>query len=215
MTTIAIDGPAGAGKSSVAQRVAEGLGFEYLDTGAMYRAVALVALEEGIDLENGAALGRRAAELAIRVGDRVTIDGRDVTVEIRSPRVSEVVSKVASHETVREVMADHQRRIATDRDVVMEGRDIGTVVVPGAEVKIFLTASAHERAKRRARQLGVDDPDEVDDIAQSIAARDRKDSERAASPLRKADGAFEVDSTNKSLEEVVEEIVGRARKVLG
>src|SRR5438105_4932218 len=147
---VAIDGPAGAGKSTVARAAARALGFGYLDSGAMYRAVALSALEKDGDP------AERAAEMSIELGDRVIVDGRDVTEEIRDPRVSEVASRIATLKPVREALVRKQRELLQTGDWVGEGRDIGTVVAPGAELKIFLTASPQTRARRRARDLGTD-----------------------------------------------------------
>jgi len=147
---VAIDGPAGAGKSTVARALASRLGFRYLDTGAMYRALTWLALEEGVDLESGAALGALAQASAIAFDrDRVTIAGEDVTEAIRRPEIDRVVSTVARHPEVREVMRDRQRELAEQGDAVIEGRDIGTVVCPNADVKVYLVANPEERARRR------------------------------------------------------------------
>jgi CMP/dCMP kinase len=201
---VAIDGPAGAGKSTVARAAARALGFTYLDSGAMYRAAALALLERG-----GAA--SEVAERAdIRVGDRVLLDGRDVTAEIRAPDVSEAASKVAVNPKVREAMAAKQRALLAAGDWVAEGRDIGTVVAPDAPVKVFLTASAEERARRRAAELGAD----VDTVMRDQALRDAQDSTREHSPLQLAPGAVELDTTGLDVDEVVArivELVERAR----
>jgi CMP/dCMP kinase len=201
---VAIDGPAGAGKSTVARAAARALGFTYLDSGAMYRAAALALLERG-----GAA--SEVAERAdIRVGDRVLLDGRDVTAEIRTPDVSEAASKVAVNPKVREAMAAKQRALLAAGDWVAEGRDIGTVVAPDAPVKVFLTASAEERARRRAAELGAD----VDTVMRDQALRDAQDSSREHSPLALAPGAVELDTTGLDVDEVVArivELVERAR----
>ena len=201
---VAIDGPAGAGKSTVARAAARALGFTYLDSGAMYRAAALALLERG-----GAA--SEVAERAdIRVGDRVLLDGRDVTAEIRTPDVSEAASRVAANPKVREAMAAKQRALLAAGDWVAEGRDIGTVVAPDAPVKVFLTASAAERARRRAAELGAD----VDTVMRDQALRDAQDSTREHSPLQLAPGAVELDTTGLDVEEVVArivELVERAR----
>ena len=197
---IAIDGPAGAGKSSVARSVAERLGFTYLDSGAMYRTVALAALEQGVE---PAAL---ADAIRIELGDRVRLEGRDVTREIRSPRLSEAASRAAADPLVRAAMVAHQRRLLSEGDWVAEGRDIGTVVAPHAEVKVFLTADPHERARRRAAELGLD----VARVLADQAARDERDRNREHSPLRPAEGAVEIDSTRLTLSEVVERIAGLA-----
>ena len=201
---VAIDGPAGAGKSTVARAAARALGFTYLDSGAMYRAAALALLERG-----GAA--SEVAERAdIRVGDRVLLDGRDVTAEIRTPDVSEAASRVAVNPKVREAMAAKQRALLAAGDWVAEGRDIGTVVAPDAPVKVFHTASAEERARRRAAELGAD----VDTVMRDQALRDAQDSTREHSPLQLAPGAVELDTTGLDVDEVVArivELVERAR----
>jgi cytidylate kinase len=216
MTTVAIDGPAGAGKSTVARLVADALGFEYLDTGAMYRAVALAALQRGVDPSDGAALGRLAASLDLDVGERVTLDGRDVTAAIRTEEVSRAVSEIAAHPEVRESLAARQRTFAGAHDVVMEGRDIGTSVTPRAEVKVFLTASAEERARRRGCQLGLArDSAALEEVRRAIQERDRSDAGRAASPFARAPDALIVDSTGRSARDVAREIVARVREVVG
>jgi cytidylate kinase len=202
---VAIDGPAGAGKSTVAREGARRLGFTYLDSGAMYRAVALAALERG----------REAVEVApavrVELGERVLLDGRDVTEAIRGPDVSEAASRAAAEPVVREAMVAEQRRLLADGDWVAEGRDIGTVVAPGAEVKVFLTADPAERARRRAAELGAN-PERV--LAEQ-AIRDERDRTRAHSPLEPAAGAVVLDTTELSLEQVVDrvvELVRRARR---
>jgi cytidylate kinase len=201
---IAIDGPAGAGKSTVAREVARALGFTYLDSGAMYRAAALALLEQG-----GAA--SEVAERAdIRLGDRVRLDGLDVTAEIRTPEVAEAASRIAANPKVRGALASKQRALLANGDWVAEGRDIGTVVAPDAPVKIFLTASPEERARRRAAELGAD----LETVLKDQALRDAQDSTREHSPLRLAPGAVELDTTGLSVDEVVArivELVERAR----
>ncbi len=197
---VAIDGPAGAGKSSVARAVAARLGFTYLDTGAMYRAVALAALRRG------APAAEVAAGLRVSVGERVLLDGEDVSAEIRAPEVSEAASRAAAEPAVRAAMVAEQRRLMSAGDWVAEGRDIGTVVAPDAAVKVFLTASPHERARRRAEQLGADPATVL--VEQTI--RDARDAQREDSPLRPADGAVELDSTGLSQADVVERIVALA-----
>ena len=205
---IAIDGPAGAGKSTVARRVAAGLGFTYLDSGAMYRCVALAALERGADLDD-AGLGSLARSLAIGLdGERVELDGRDVSAAIRAPEVTEAASRVSVHLSVREAMVAAQRRLIAVGRYVAEGRDIGTVVSPDAPLKVFLTASDEERARRRAVQSG-------EDPAAVLAAqreRDRRDETREHSALRAAPDAVEVDTTGLGLQEVVDRIVALARE---
>jgi cytidylate kinase len=194
---VAIDGPAGAGKSTVARALARALGFTYLDSGAMYRAAALALLERG-----GAASD--AAEAAdIQLGERVLLDGRDVTAEIRAPAVTEAASRIATNQKVREAMAAKQRALLAAGDWVAEGRDIGTVVAPDAPVKVFLTASAEERARRRAAELGAD----LDTVLRDQALRDAQDSTREHSPLALAPGAVELDTTGLDVDEVVGRIV--------
>jgi cytidylate kinase len=201
MTVVAIDGPAGAGKSSVARALAQKLGFTYLDSGAMYRSVALAALERGVE---PAAI---AGELTIDPGDRVLVDGRDVTAEIRAPEVSEAASRAAANPAVRKAMVAEQRRLLAHGDWVAEGRDIGTVVAPGAEVKVFLTADPQERARRRAADLGVDPAT----VLAEQTIRDQRDLGREHSPLQAAEDAIELDSTGLTLEEVVERIANLVR----
>ena len=196
MTVVAIDGPAGAGKSTVARAVAERLGFTYLDSGAMYRCVALASLRRAEPPE------QVAAGLEISLGDRVLLDGEDVTAAIRAPEVSEAASVVAASPAVRGAMVAQQRRLLGSGDWVAEGRDIGTVVWPQAELKVFLTASAEARAARRARQIGAD-PAVV--LAEQ-AIRDRRDTERANSPLQAAADAVTIDTTELTLEQVVEQV---------
>ena len=205
MTVVAIDGPAGAGKSSVARAVARELGFTYLDSGAMYRAVALAALERG---RPAAAV---APELRIELGDRVLVDGQDVTDALRTPEVSEAASVAAAEPSVREAMVAEQRRLLAGGDWVAEGRDIGTVVAPDADVKVFLTASSHARARRRADELGAD-------AAQVLAEqtiRDERDTSREHSPLQAAPDAETIDTTNLTVDEVVERIVNLTRERTG
>jgi CMP/dCMP kinase len=198
---VAIDGPAGAGKSTVARAVARALGFTYLDSGAMYRAVGLATLERG-----GVA-SDRARELEIELGERVIANGRDVTEAIRTPQVAEAASKVATNERVRAALLEKQRALLSRGDWVVEGRDIGTVVAPGAEVKVFLTASAEERARRRAAELGAD----VETVLREQVLRDAQDESRAHSPLVAAPDAVEVDTTALSVDAVVERIAALAR----
>ena len=206
---IAIDGPAGAGKSTVARQVAERTGLPFLDTGAMYRCVALTVLRRGIDPADTESVERLAASLEIRVNEGTTLmDGENVSSEIRTPRVNSVVSTIATNSGVRTVMRLAQRRWAEEvGGGVVEGRDIGTVVFPDAVLKIFLTASPVVRARRRVAESGGD----VEDVARSIAERDRIDSTRADSPLRPAEGAHLVDSSDRSVEQVVNDIVSLYR----
>jgi cytidylate kinase len=200
---IAIDGPAGAGKSSVAGAVARELGFTYLDSGAMYRSVALVAMRDG----------RPPAEIAPSLkielsAGRVRLNGEDVTAAIRTPQVSEAASRAAADPSVRRAMVTTQRRLLSVGDWVVEGRDIGTVVAPDAALKVFLTASAAQRARRRAAELGAD----ADAVLAEQTIRDQRDQTRAHSPLQPASGAVVLDTTDKTLDEVVREVVQLARK---
>jgi cytidylate kinase len=194
---VAIDGPAGAGKSTVARAAAAALGFTYLDSGAMYRAVALSALETGEPAAD------RAAALRIEIGDRVIAGGRDVTEAIRAPEVSEAASRVAVEERVRAALVEKQRDLLKTGDWVAEGRDIGTVVAPDAELKVFLTADADERARRRADELGAD----WRVVLSDQALRDEQDRSREASPLRPAPDAVELDTTGLGVDDVVARIV--------
>ena len=205
VTVIAIDGPAGAGKSTVARLVARKVGLPYLDTGAMYRCIALAVMNAEVDRDSGTAAGEIAERVSIVVEpDGVTLDGSDVTNAIRTPEVSAVVSVIAAHSRVREAMRSQQRLwIAAHGGGVVEGRDIGTVVFPDATTKIFLTASPVERAQRRVAQSGGD----VDEVAAGIAERDRIDSTRVDSPLKPAEDATVVDSTGLDIDQVVDRIV--------
>ncbi len=214
-TNIAIDGPAGAGKSTVARMVAKKLGFLYIDTGAMYRAVTLKALRDGIDLKEQDILGRLAATTTVILKSdgskpRVFLNGEDVTDEIRSQAVSNSVSHVAIVPAVRERLVEMQRAMARGGGVVMEGRDIGTVVLPDAPVKIFLTASSRERAKRRREELAVKgtliDPLQME---KEINERDHIDTSRDTGPLVPAADAQIIDSSSLTVEQVVELIVAR------
>lgn len=201
---IAIDGPAGAGKSTVARAVARSLGFDYLDSGAMYRCVALAALRAGTEPGDGGALGDLAGRLEITfTGERVILDGEDVTGAIRSPEVSGAASVVSRHLEVRRAMVGRQRELIAAGRYVAEGRDIGTVVSPEAPLKVFLTASAEERAHRRAAETG-EDPQVV---ARAQAERDSRDREREHGTLRAAADAVELDTTGLSVEQVVERVV--------
>lgn len=216
MTVIAIDGPAGAGKSSVARAVAEELDVLYVDTGAMYRAVALATLDAGIDPSDAQAVSRLVERLQLD-GSRgvVQVDGQETNHGIRSPEVTRAAATVAQHKRVRDALVALQRELAKRTDVVMEGRDIGTAVFPAAEVKIFLTASLDERIRRRVAQLGLERKDaRVREIARDIAARDESDRTRAASPLKQAPDAIVVDTTEMTAAEVVERISSIARRAL-
>jgi cytidylate kinase len=196
---VAIDGPAGAGKSTVARAVADRLGYTYLDTGAMYRSVALAALERGADPAAVAPMLRIEP-----TAERVMLDGRDVSAAIRTPEVSEAASKAAAQPAVRAAMVAEQRRLLSDGDWVAEGRDIGTVVAPDAALKVFLIADPQERARRRAAELGAD----VRTVLAEQLIRDERDASRAASPLVAAADAVTVDTTGLTVDEVVDRIVG-------
>lgn len=206
---IAIDGPAGAGKSSVARAAAESLGFTYLDTGAMYRCVALAAVE------GGAPAAEVAESIAIELGDRVTVDGRDVTDAIRTPEISDGASRVAADPAVRRALVAKQRALLEQGDWVAEGRDIALVVAPDAEVKVFLTASEQERARRRAEQLGAGD---VQAVLAEQRARDERDATGERSVTEPAPDAVPLDTTGLALDEVVEQVVTlavEAREIAG
>ena len=206
---IAIDGPAGAGKSTVARAVAAALGFTYLDSGAMYRCVALAALETGTDLGDGEALGRLADGLEIDLtGERVELGGRDVGTAIREPRVTEAASRVSVHPPVRAAMVERQRALIAAGRYVAEGRDIGTVVSPEAPLKVFLTAGAEERARRRAAQSGEAEAA----VLAAQSERDERDEKREHGALRAAADAIEIDTTGLSLDEVVARVVALARE---
>src|SRR5580704_15309096 len=215
---IAIDGPAGAGKSTVARALARELGFTYLDSGALYRCVALAALERcgGVLPQDAGALGALARAAAIEFDEpggsskasaAVLLDGRDVSRAIRSPEVSAAASLVAADPDVREALVAKQRELIARGDWVAEGRDIGTVVAPDAKLKIFLTADPRERARRRAAELGAD----VETVLAEQALRDERDSTREHSPLRAAPDAVDVDTSGLAVAQVVELIAGLAR----
>jgi cytidylate kinase len=205
---IAIDGPAGAGKSSVARAVAAELGCIYLDSGAMYRALALAAREDGVPLSDGEALGELAERLEIGFdGPRVLLGERDLSEEIRAPEVSAAASEVSVHPRVRAAMVERQRRLIATGRYVAEGRDIGTVVSPEAPLKVFLTASDEERARRRAAQSG----ERVEQVLDAQRRRDASDTGREHGALRAAEDAVELDTTGLSLGEVVARVLALAR----
>ena len=212
---IAIDGPASSGKSTTARLVAGRLGYLYLDTGAMYRAITLKALRAGVDLDDEKALEKLARDSTLRMNfeneqPMVFLNGEEVTSQIRSPEVSDSVSKVSAYPGVRGAMVALQREFAKEGGIVAEGRDIGTVVFPGAEVKIFLTCDLKERTKRRYLELasqGISrSPDE---IRENLSKRDEIDSNRENSPLLEAEEAVVVDTTNLTIQEQVEEVLRR------
>lgn len=226
---VAIDGPAGSGKSTIAKEIARQLGFNKLDTGAMYRAVTFAALDRGIDLDDEAAIDALAEQIEIRFTNgtgedtRLTIDGQDASAAIRTPQVDANVSKVSAYPGVRAAMLIHQRRAAEDRDIVAEGRDIGTVVFPNAQVKVFLTADPRERARRRVLQRHQNDAQpltteqleaEVDETLDALKQRDKLDSSREVAPLVPAEDAVHVDSTAHTIDEVVriiEDLINQRR----
>ncbi|EMS73231.1 (d)CMP kinase [Ruminiclostridium cellobioparum] len=211
--SIAIDGPAGAGKSTIAKKVSQKLGFIYLDTGAMYRTVALKAIKTGIDTKNHQELANMMDKLDISIShennlQKIFLDGEDVSEAIRAPQVSVGASNVAVFPEVRLKMVDLQRKIASGIDVVMDGRDIGSYVLPAAELKIFLTASVDERARRRYEELvQKGQPANLEAVRDDIIFRDKNDSSRALAPLVKAADAIEIDSTILTIDEVVEKIL--------
>ncbi len=212
MIVVAIDGPSGSGKSTVGRAVADALGIPVLDTGAMYRAVTLAALEAGIALDDAAASAEiaRRADIKVEAG-RTLLDGRDVSAAIRGPEVTSAVSIVSAHPPVREVLVARQRDwVAQHGGGVVEGRDIGTVVFPDATVKVFLTASHDERARRRQADEAASDREvAVDDVKAALERRDALDSSRTASPLRAADDAVAIDTTALDVDTVVADILAR------
>lgn len=211
MRVIAIDGPAGAGKSTVARQVSTATGLRYLDTGAMYRCVALEVQNTSTDPNDADAVGKIAREVSVVIErDAAKLNGVDVSSEIRSSEINAIVSVIAAHTPVRDAMREQQRRwIQAQQGGVVEGRDIGTVVFPDAILKVFLTASPEVRAERRVGQTGGD----ITAVAASIAERDHLDSTRLDSPLRPSEGSVIVDSSNRTIEEVVAEIVSHFERV--
>ena len=219
---IAIDGPAASGKSTTAKLVARALGYTYIDTGAMYRAVTLAALRAGIDPVDKEGVEELADRLSIRFQPdeegslRTFLDGEDVSREIRVPEVTRVVSAVSAFPGVRRAMVKLQREMSREGGVVLDGRDIGTVVFPEAEVKVFMIADIHARASRRRGDLaGIGRDIAVEDVASDLERRDHLDSSREASPLRKAQDAVEIDTSELTIEEQVEIVLGLARKIKG
>ena len=217
---IALDGPAGAGKSTIAKQLAARLDYVYIDTGAMYRAVTLAALEQSLDLNDGEVLGELMKSLDIRLtpgenGQRVFIGDREVTDAIRYIEITNNVSFVARQKEVRAALVTAQRKLAERGGIVMDGRDIGTVVLPDAELKVFLTATVEERAARRHREniaRGMDS--DITILQEEIALRDKRDSEREVSPLRQADDALYLDTTEMTIDEVVVRLMELAEGVL-
>lgn len=212
---VAIDGPGGAGKSTTARAVAARLGLSYLDTGALYRCVALRAVEQGLALDDGPRIAEIARHLDVRFAagsERVTLGERDVTTEIRTPEMSQAASKVSALPPVREALVELQRRSARAPGTVAEGRDMGTVIFPDARLKVFLDATVDERARRRVADLrGLGRADGVEEVRAQLAERDARDSGRAVAPLRQAPDAVVLDTTDLAFEEVVDRIVAEAR----
>jgi len=209
---IAIDGPAGAGKSTISRLLARDLGYRYLDTGAMYRAITYLALEQGFSLKDESALSRLAEETEIEFLptdnsgiSRIIVNGQDLTDKIREPVIDQNVSLLARIKGVREAMVKLQRKIARAGDIIIDGRDIGSRVVPDADHKFYITASLEERARRRLIEQGISS---LEAVKNEIARRDRLDTEREYSPLCKADDAILIDSTDLTIEEVLKEIKG-------
>lgn len=207
---VAIDGPAGAGKSTVAKAVAKRLGYRYMDTGAMYRALAWKVMRRGADPDDESALGAilESTEVDLGADHSVMLDGADVSGAIRTPEVGQMASRVSGMPVVRRRMADLQRAMGRSGCVVAEGRDMGTVVFPDAEVKVYLDASPETRARRRFRELAGRDPAlTLEETLADVTRRDRRDKERAVAPLRKADDAVLIDSTTLSVDAVVEKVL--------
>ncbi len=210
---IAIDGPAGAGKSTIARRVAKEKGYIYVDTGAMYRAIGLYFMNEGVDVENDAAVFEALAAIQVEIRyesgeQQVYLNGKNVSKEIRQEAVGNMASRVAARQAVRDKLLDLQRNLASTQDVVMDGRDIGTFVLPDAELKIYLTASVDTRAKRRYQELVEKQmPADLEEIKRDIEARDYQDMHRAIAPLSQAEDAYYLDSSDMTIDEVVSEII--------
>ena len=217
---IAIDGPAASGKSTTAKLTAERLGYMHIDTGAMYRAMTLKVLEQKIDVNDAERIGNLAEETEVRLRRKrnelqVLLDNQDVTKRIRSQAVSSAVSAVSSVMKIREALVREQRSMGNNGGIVLEGRDIGTVVFPNADIKIFMIANVEERARRRQRELrqtGIEV--DIEKLEKEIVERDRKDSERSLSPLRKADDAIVLDTSDMTIEQQVEFIIHKAKEIL-
>ena len=213
---IAIDGPSGVGKGTIARAIASELGYRHVDSGAMYRAVGWKALQLGVPLDDEAGVVRIAEASTIEISaSLVTIDGVDVTRVIRTPDIDRAAASVARLPQVRTILVDRQRALAADGGIVMEGRDIGTVVFPAADVKLYLDASAEERARRRALDPAHSGPVAIADVATLLSERDRSDSTRAASPLYAAADAIVIDTTGAPIDEVVTRVMGIVRGKLG
>jgi cytidylate kinase len=208
MRVVAIDGPSGSGKSTVARTLAERLGLDYLDTGAMYRAIAFAALQRGLDPLDADLMAKLARDVElVSDGPRVSVDGYDASIEIRGPEVTKAVSLVAAHPGVRREMVSRQREWIRAHDGgVVEGRDIGSEVWPDAALKVYLTADLSVRAARRKREMADEDRHEV---ADELVRRDTLDSSRSASPLRRADDAIEIDTTDLTVEQIVDDLLAR------
>jgi cytidylate kinase len=206
---IAIDGPAGAGKSTIAKILAEKLGMNYIDTGAMYRAITLKAIENNIDFNDVSSLINLVNNTDIKISNsRIYLDSKDVTDKIRTPLVNQKVSKIAAISEIREKMICLQRELAENGNVIMDGRDIGTVVLPNASLKFFITATVEERAKRRFLELKAKGYDvNYDNIKKEILSRDEQDMKRKISPLKLAEDAIVIDTSNKEIEEIIQEIL--------
>lgn len=209
---VAIDGPAGAGKSTVASQLALRMGFQLVNTGAMYRTVAYEALQADIDLEDSEKVAEIAGGLEFEFrfvdGENVTFcQGRALRNEIRTAEVSRAASIISAHPEVRDVLVEQQRRVGRERPSVLEGRDIGTVVFPDADLKVFITASAAVRAERRVEQMGEQGEEaDFDEVLREIVERDKRDTEREVAPLKQAEGALAIDSSNRSVDDILEEI---------
>lgn len=213
MINIAIDGPAGAGKSTVAKGVAAKLGYIYVDTGALYRAIGVYALRQGVDTKDGEKVSALLPEINVELKfidgvQHVFLNGEDVSVDIRTPDASMAASNVSAIPSVRSFLFDLQRDIASKNNCIMDGRDIGTVVLPHAQVKIFLTADPEERAMRRYKELIIKDPDvKYDDVLADLKVRDYQDSHREIAPLKPADDSVVYNTTGSTLEESVEKVI--------
>jgi cytidylate kinase len=220
MISIAIDGPAGAGKSTVAKALAKKLKFQYIDTGALYRAMGLYMLENNIDINSEEAVQEKIKKIRkIKLGFNkdgqfVTFDGALVSNDIRSKEVSMAASKISAYKTVRDCLLNLQREVANDNNIIMDGRDIGTVILPNANLKIFLTASPEERARRRFAQVINKKSTTYSEVLDEINTRDYNDSHRNIAPLKPADNAIILDSTDLSFEEVILEILNHARHII-